>query len=204
MAMGNWYTNVSLKGARQSDVVALLEELGRRAYVTPETLGWIVVYDQQTDEFDLGILESLALTLSTRLHSTALASCNADDDVLWLALYENGSLSTRYASSPKAFEDGDEFPNVQEAARVLARVFEKPAAKNQVLSLLRKSHGILGLLSLYLRVRIAYVVEVQRHRDLSDLLGMPRAAVGLGYTYVSKGETPEGMDRETLRRTMVG
>ena len=43
-----------------------------------------------------------------------------------------------------------------------------------------------------------------RHLDLSNLLGMPRAAVGLGYTYVNKGEIPEGIDREGLRRTMVG
>jgi hypothetical protein len=63
---------------------------------------------------------------------------------------------------------------------------------------------MLGLLSLYLKIRLAYVVEVQRHLDLSNLLAMPRAAVGLGYTYVNKGETPEGMDREALRRTMVG
>lgn len=202
--MGNWYTNVAVKGAQQSDVVAVLEELARRAYVTPETSGWIVVYDQQTDDFDLSILESLALTLSTRFSCTALASCNADDDVLWLALYENGILSTRYASSRKEFEDGGEFPDLKDTARVLARVFEKPEAKNRVLSLLRKSHGALGLLSLFLRIRLAYVVEVQRHLDLSNLLGMPRAAVGLGYTYVNKGETPEGMDREALRRTMVG
>lgn len=202
--MGNWYTNVAVKGAQQSDVVAVLEELARRAYVTPETSGWIVVYDQQTDDFDLSILESLALTLSTRFSCTALASCNADDDVLWLALYENGILSTRYASSRKEFEDGGEFPDLKDTAQVLARVFEKPEAKNRVLSLLRKSHGALGLLSLFLRIRLAYVVEVQRHLDLSNLLGMPRAAVGLGYTYVNKGETPEGMDREALRRTMVG
>jgi hypothetical protein len=202
--MGNWYTNVAVKGAQQAEVAAALEELGRRAYVTPETSGWIVVYDQQTDDFDLSILESLALTLSTRLSSTALASCNADDDVLWLALYENGTLSTRYASSRKEFEDGDEFPDLQETAEVLSRVFEKPEVKNQVFSLLRKAHGILGLLSFYRKLRIAYVVEVQRHLDLSDLLGMPRAAVGLGYTYINKGETPEGIDREALRRTMVG
>jgi|ERR1700722_3042435 len=202
--MGNWYTNVAVKGAQQADVVAALEELGRRAYVTPEASGWIVVYDQQTDDFDLSTLESLALTLSTRLRSTALASCNADDDVLWLALYENGTLSTRYASSRKEFEDGDEFPDLLETAQVLSRVFERPQARKQVFALLRKSHGILGLLSLYRKVRIAYMVEVQRHLDLSDLLGMPRAAVGLGYTYVNKGETPEGIDRQALRRTMVG
>ena len=202
--MGNWYTNVAVKGAQQTDVLRALEELGRRAYVTPETSGWIVVYDQQTDEFDLGILESLALTLSTRLSCTALASCNADDDVLWLALYENGTLGTRYASSRKAFEDGDEFPDLKETAQVLARAFEKPEANSQVLSVLRQPHGLLGLLSLYLKIRLAYVVEVERHLDLSNLLGMPRAAVGLGYTYVNKGETPEGTDREALRRTMVG
>jgi hypothetical protein len=202
--MGNWYTNVAVKGAQQSEVVATLEELGRRAYITPETSGWIVVYDQQTDEFDLGILESLALTLSTRLACTALASCNADDDVLWLALYENGSLSTRYASSRKAFEDGAEFPHLPETAQVLSRVFEKPAAKDQVLRVLRKTHGILGLLSLYLKIRSAYILEIQRHLDLTNLLGMPRAAVGFGYTYVNRGETPEGVNREALRRTMVG
>ncbi len=202
--MGNWYTNVAVKGAQQSDVVSVLEELGRRAYVTPETSGWIVVYDQQTDEFDLGILESLALTLSTRLSCNALASCNADDDVLWLALYENGALSTRYASSRKAFEDGEEFPNLQETAQVLSCVSDRPTARNDILRVLRRTHGILGLLSLYLKIRLAYVVEVQRHLDLTDLLGMPRAAVGLGYTYVNRGETPEGMDREALRRTMVG
>jgi hypothetical protein len=50
------------------------------------TSGWIVVYDQQSDDFDLSIPESLALTLSTRLSCTALASCQADDDVLGLAL----------------------------------------------------------------------------------------------------------------------
>jgi len=202
--MGNWYTNVSVKGAQQSEVVAALDELARRAYVTPEVSGWIVVYDQQTDDFDLGILESLALTLSTRLSCTTLASCNADDDVLWLALYENGNLSTRYTSSRKAFEDGDEFPELPETAQVLTRVFEKPQAADQVLGVLRKSHGFLGLLGLYLKIRLAYVVEVQRHLDLSNLLAMPRAAVGLGYTYVNKGETPEGMNREALRRTMVG
>src|ERR1700675_2630583 len=202
--MGNWYTNVAVKGAQQADVVAVLEELGRRAYVTPETSGWIVVYDQQCDEFDLGILESLALTLSIRLSCTALASCNADDDVLWLALYESGTLSTRYASARKSFEDGDEFPALQEAAGVLARVFKKSEAQEKVLRLLRKSCGVFGLLNLFLKIRVAYLVEVHRHLDLSKLLGMPLAAVGLGYTYVNKGETPEGLDRAALRRTMVG
>lgn len=202
--MGNWYTNVSVRGAKQAEVVAALEELGRRAYVTPDTSGWVVVYDQECDKFDLGILESLALTLSTRLSCTALASCNADDDVLWLGVYENGKLATRYASSPRAFEDGEEFPSLQDAATALARIFQKPDARRQVARILRKSHGILGLLSLFLKVRIAYVVEVQRHLDLCGVLGFPRESVGLGYHYVDRGETPEGLDRAALHRTLGG
>ena len=159
---------------------------------------------KKTDEFELDILESLALTLSTRLSCTALASCNADDDLLWLALYENGNRTTRYASALSEFEDANDFPRLQEAAQVLSRVFEKPSAEKEVLRALRKSHGVLGLPSLFLKIRIAYVVEIQRHFDLANLLAMPRAAVGLGYTYVNKGETPEGIDRAALRRTMVG
>jgi len=200
--MGNWYTNVSLHGANQSDVLAALDVLGRRAYVTPGKNGWIVVYDQECDKFDLSILESLALTLSTRLSCTALASFNADDDILWLGAWENGVLATRYASSLKMFEDAGEFPAVRETAEVLARIFEKPQAARQVLRTLRRAHGVLGLLSLFFKIRLAYVVEVQRHLDLSDLLGIPRASVGLGFHYIERGEIPEDIDRAELRLTL--
>lgn len=200
--MGNWYTNVSLHGTNQSDVVAVLEELGRRAYVTPERDGWLVVYDQECDKFDLDMLASLALTLSTRLPCTALASFNADDDILWLGVWENGVLATRYASSTKEFDDADEFPTLQETAQVLGRIFQKPQARRQVLRILGRSHSALGLLSLYFKIRLAYLVEVQRHLDLSDLLGIPRASVGLGFHYVERGETPENIDRDELRLTL--
>jgi len=202
--MGNWYTNVCLKGAKQAKVVAALDDLGRRAYVTPDIGGWIIVYDQESDKFDLNELESLALTLSTRLQCTALASFNADDDVLWLGIYENGKLTTRYASQKKQFEDGGEFPSVSEVAGVLCRVFEVPEKNQQVGKILRRSHGVLGLLSILFKTRIAYVVEVLRHGDLAEALGIPIASVGLGYEYINRGETPEGLTRGNLRKTLSG
>jgi len=202
--MGNWYTNVCVKGAGQSEVVAALEELGRRAFVGPDNNGWLVVYDEECDKFDLDTLESLALTISTRLSCTALASFNADDDILWLGVYENGKLSTRYASDRKQFEDAAEFPQIQDAAGVLCRIYEKPERIQKVHKILRRSHGILGLLSLFLRIRLAYVVEVARHGDLAEALGMPPGAVGLGYEYVNRGETPPSVQRDALRRTLGG
>ena len=202
--MGNWYTNISVKGARQSDVIAALDELGRRALVTPDVGGWVVVYDQECDKFDLDVLESLALTLSTRLSCTALAAFNADDDILWLGVYENGKLSSRYTSKRDEFEDGKEFPGLQDVADVLCRIFDKLEKRQQVRRILSRPHGILGLLSFFFRIRFAYVTEVFRHGDLSEALGIPRASVGFGYRYVDRGETPDGLDREKIRRTLNG
>jgi hypothetical protein len=126
---------------QQPDVVAALDELGRRAYLTPDLGGWIVIYDQESDKFDLNELESLALTISARLACTTLATFNADDDVLWLGIYENGKLSTRYASAQKHFEDCREFPLIPEVTEVLCR-------DAQVRKILRRPHGVLGLLSI--------------------------------------------------------
>jgi len=84
--MGNWYTNICAKGRQQSQVIDALDELGRRAHVTPDTGGWIILYDQECEKFDPDLLQSLALTISTRLSCIALASFNADDGILWLGV----------------------------------------------------------------------------------------------------------------------
>jgi hypothetical protein len=201
--MGNWYTNVSLKGVNPSEVLLHLNELGRNAIIAPAADGWLVVYDQECEKFDLDLLESLALTLSTHLQCTAIPCFNADDDVLWLAIYEHGRRISRYASALKEFEDRIEFPSVDDFAGEICRIFEKPERVNQVRSVLRRSLGFLGLLTL-VKIRLAYVVEIQRHQDLAALLGFPAASVGLGYEYVTRGELAPGMDADTLLRTTGG
>ncbi|OLD00027.1 MAG: hypothetical protein DMG35_17855 [Acidobacteria bacterium] len=202
--MGNWYTNICVNGPQQSQVVAVLDELGRRAYVTPEMKGWIIVYDQETDKFDLNELESLALTISTRLSWAALASFNADDDVLWLGIYENGKLSARYASEKRDFEDGGELPLIPEVTEVLCRIFARPEKNQQVRRILRRRHGVLGFFSAFSKIRLAYLIEVLRHSDLAEALGIPGASVGFGYEYIHRGETPEGLSRGDLQKTLSG
>jgi hypothetical protein len=202
--MGNWYTNICVKGAQQSDVIAALDELGRRAYVTPEIGGWIALYDQECDKFDLDVLESLTLTISTRLSCTALASFNADDDILWLGVFEKGKLATRYSSDRKQFEDASEFPSNEDVAAVLCQVFARPEKHEQVYKILRRPHGVLGLLSHFFKIRLAYLFEVLRHSDLAEALGMPSGSVGLGYKYVDRGETPSDVKHEELRQTLSG
>src|SRR5215472_11250833 len=153
--MGNWYTNLCIKGPAQDTVVSVLNELDRRAYVTPKSTGWVIVYDQESDKFDLNELESLAKTLSARLSCKAVASFNADDDVLWMGAYEEGNLTMRYASERELFEDGNEFPDIREVAEVLCRIFEKPGKQDQVRKILRRPHGVFGLIAVFVGVRFA-------------------------------------------------
>lgn len=192
--MGNWYTNVCIKGSAQNVVVSALDELGRRAYVTPEITRWPIVYDPESDKFDLNELESLTKALFTRLSCVVRASFNADDDVLWLGAYEKGTLTTRYASDRRLFEDGLEFPAIDKVAKVLCRIFER--------NIRRRPPSVLGLLSVLPRVPFAYVAAVLRHRDLADVLGFPQGSVGLGYKYVDRGEAPEGLNRERLQKPL--
>jgi hypothetical protein len=201
--MGNWYTNIALKEVSPSDVLRNLSDLGRRAIVNPAQNGWVTVFDEQCDNFDLDTLESLALTLSLRLCCTALPSFNADDDILWLAIYQDGRRVSRYASSVEHFEDANEFPPVREVAADLCRIFEKPDRLNHVRRILGLGHSVLGLLR-PINLRIAYVVEIERHIDLAKALGLPSASVGLGYTYVARGELAEGMQAENLLKTFGG
>jgi hypothetical protein len=198
--MGNWYTNVSLKNVNPADVLAHLNELGRVAIVTPALDNWLVVFDQECEKFDLDTLESLTLTLSKRLHCTAVACFNADDDVLWFAIYESGERTSRYASSLAEFEDKNEFPTRQQFADALCRIFDKPGQAGAARSILARGRGLSGLLA-FLKLRLAYVLEIQRHQDLANLLALPEASVGLGYRYISRGELPPNLQPGALLRT---
>jgi hypothetical protein len=198
--MGNWYTNLALKNVDPLDVVERLRALGRRCIVHPPQNGWTAVYDEESDKFELEVLESLALTLASELQCVCVACFNADDDVLWLGIFDQGKRTTRYASAVRMFEDADEFPSVEEFASDLCRVFDRPERAQSVRRILRRGHGALGLLR-FLKLPLAYLCELERHLDLKQALGLPPASVGLGYTYVSRGELAEGMDAAQLLRT---
>jgi hypothetical protein len=202
--MGNWYTNISLEGVSQAEILHALEELGRRAYVTPAISNWCTLYDQECDRFDLDVLESLALTLSMRLNCTALASFNADDDILWLGIYKGGDRTARYASTRAFFEDGTDFPEPSEVAPLLCRIFDKPQASAAVQRILRRPHSGAGLLAIILRIPFAYLFEISRHQDLQKVLELPTGSVGLGYKDVDRGEMPEGIAPEMIKKTLAG
>jgi hypothetical protein len=85
-----------LKGPSQQAVVGKLTS--RKAVVTPEHEGCVVVFDEQSDDQDQEVIADLASQLSSELQCPVLAMLNHDDDILWYRLYENGELSDEYDS----------------------------------------------------------------------------------------------------------
>ena len=82
--MGNFYTNYTLRGASPQEIVAVLA--GRSAIVTPAHDGCVVVFDEESDEQDTGVITLLASRLSRELGCTVLAVLNHDDDIFWYQL----------------------------------------------------------------------------------------------------------------------
>jgi len=99
------YTDIVLRGTSVENTVQALQELHRRAYVSPEMDGSVVAYDSECDERGLATLEELAAKLAARLRCPALAFLcwqedmrylTHDEDVLLCALYQGDSFHGRY------------------------------------------------------------------------------------------------------------
>jgi len=75
-----------------------------------------MVFDAICDDQDPDKVERFAPALSKALSCIALAVWNHDDDVLWYALVENGSVVDPYDSNPSYFSGGGiTMPLVQRA-----------------------------------------------------------------------------------------
>lgn len=194
--MGNFYANYTVTGASQKAVADAFS--GRRAYVTPEDRGCVVVYDEMSDMMN-SVDEGLAAKLSADLSCTVLGVSNHDDDILIYQLFRNGRKTDEYNSCPDYFDDGggQASPSGGQAG-VLCQAFESEAIA-EVAEILNHSgaleddHG--G------EDGPRYVFAVERHGELVRALGISEYAVGFGYRYVSQDELPAGLAVADLTST---
>jgi hypothetical protein len=188
--MGNFYTNYTLKGPSQQAVASAL--IGRKAIVTPDHNGCVIVFDEQSDEQDSKVIGSLASLLSGRLSCPVLAVLNHDDDILWYQLYEDGKLSDEYDSTPGYFEATEPSAPTGGDARRLCSLFGAgdPAA---VEAILRKSLFDEG----------GYAFAFQRHADLVGALALPELGIGACFRSFDDPcfEFPDGLSKKDLVRT---
>jgi len=189
--MGNFYTNYTLKGAHQKAVASAL--VGRRAIVTPtDDNGYVVVFDEESDEQDAKAISGLASFLSARFSCPVLAVLNHDDDILWYQLYEDGKLSDEYDSTPGYFDGAEPSAPTGGDAQRLCSAFGACEAPS-VEMILRKSLFDEG----------GYAFAFQRHADLVGALGLPQFGVGTCFRSFDDPcfEFPDGLSKRDLVRT---
>ncbi len=183
--MGNFYTNIVVKGPTQEDVAEQLAKAGNSAYVTPSEGECVVVFDASCESQHPGVISSLCGEMSSSFGCPALAILNHDDDVLACWLFVSGDLVDEYNSCPGALDGGSDIPEGGDAA-ALCRAFGSLDEVNSVEEVLRAPSG----------GPPGYTFALQRHAALAELLGLPTCSVGYGYLAIEMGDYPEGLDED--------
>jgi hypothetical protein len=186
--LGNFYTNITVKGPEQERVADVLRTMGRGAVVSPTVKRLTIIYDADSESQD-GAIYAVAQDVSKRLGCVALAVTNHDDSVLYFQLFRNGKLIDQYNSSPNYFDNSPPAPPAGGDAALLCRVLGRRDGRDIVGEILRfdpLSHTD----------NQRYVFEVDRHSDLVKALGLSPFAVGTGYNSFAKDELPEELRQD--------
>lgn len=194
--MGTFATTITLVGVDASAVEPLLVERGRSAYVG--TWGGDTVVFEAAGEVQDGSHATLALDLSAVLGCVALATLNHDDDVLYVQVFESGAARGELNTAPDFFADA--FGDGAELDLELGPDGE-PARWAQGLD----PAALVALVGRGDVDRVAAVAGGDAvfasdvHAALVAELGLPAAAVGLGYRYLAQGERPADAEAGGLR-----
>lgn len=188
--MGSFYTNVTLRGPKQSPVAEYLASRNRQVLVSPTVDGITVVWDALTESQDPRLLTNLARELSAQFDCPALAALNHDDDLLWLQLHVDGRLIDEYNSAPGYFGGQPSAMPEGGNAQALCEAFGAEGATARVKRILHQERDTAG-----------YVFASKRHAELAEALGIPAELVTTGYRYLTRGETPTGFEPQDFIHT---
>ena len=186
--MGNFYTNVTVRGPDREQVVAAAEELGYCAFVSHTDAGLTVVCEERSDTQDPDVWRDVARQLSLKLRCPALAMLNHDDDVLIYALYQNGTLLDEYNSFPSYWinQDPPALPRGGNAG-VLCEAFGMPGDADEVEHALRTTPH-----SEDPDPEDDFIFAVKRHIALIGALDWPAVPCFNGFDYLKRKGMPPG------------
>ncbi len=164
-------------------MVAILRDAGRVAIVSPPQVGYLVVYDEETDRQALSSIIQVGTLLSESVNTPVLAMLNHDDRILRYWLFEKGAIVDAYDSRPDYFskffldlneEDDDEMKDIDTTQ------ISRPEKLKDCLKL------NLDLVKTKKILRNKYSSETTRHQAFATELGLPDWSVGVGYYDVPK------------------
>src|SRR5690349_5113741 len=135
--MGNFYANIAVRTDDQDEVINAVQRRHQKAFISPPTEGWIVVYGKEIEDASFSDVGALAEELSVACRSTAVAVVNYDDDLLWIQTWRNGEVVDEYNSAPGYFE-GSDLPCFGGNTQALSATLEKPAAASVLQEILHE------------------------------------------------------------------
>jgi hypothetical protein len=108
--MGAFFTNHQVRSQSPSDVAeAVAKVVSGKAYVSPESGGWVSVYAEDSETQAEDILTHIAEGLSKLLKTHVIGFLVHDSDIAAYWLYQSGKLADQFNSCPDYFgEDIDE------------------------------------------------------------------------------------------------
>jgi hypothetical protein len=192
--MGAFYTNITLHGPDQEQVIQCLTQMKRTAYVSPTVDGYTVVYDEETENQDDADLMGLASQLSRALDCPAFAALVHDSDIFAYWLFQEGTLLDEYDSAPGYLQGFAGPARSGEHPDKLCAAFAAEDALEAVAQVFRtvESRDLDGGWS------AGYTFAQDIHHDLAQALGMPSFAVATGYRYIEASDIPKGLERAVL------
>jgi len=205
--MGNFYTNITLMGPPQDQVIEFLQARGRVAFISPTVNEFTVVYDRECDSQDERILHSLTASLSGEFECPALFVLNHDDDILQYGLYQSGLRLDEYNSCPDYFGgpdddidyDSDEYREDDEMQDEAPPQGPSGGDAGQLCKAFRRDDNISQVHEILHGKR--HVFALEQHEALVKALGLPGVSVGSGFEYINRGESPNGLEVGDLKRT---
>lgn len=174
--MGSSYSNITLRGPTQAQIVESLRKWQNIACISPTVNDFTVVFDEKSDSLDFDVIHTLTSRLSRRFRCPALAVAVYDDDVLCYFLYNNGRKVDEYQSAHGVWFE-IRIPTGGDTEK-LCKLFGAPGiAEDEV------DRALLGDYD-----------GSDHHHFLVKALGLPLFSVGLGYRYIQV----DGVEDEIL------
>jgi hypothetical protein len=177
----NTYANIAVKTEDRAKVIETLQNMGRRAIVSPTTAGWITIYDAAVERMPK-TLPDVAQKISEALKCPAVAAFDDDDSLLTLITFKDGKQVDAYISNPGYYEGKKLEPTGGDPAAIQAAL------------------GLSGLDAKLKEIFQAKDVELEyeRHGNLISTLGMPYYCRGAGHKYFHDDALPWKYDRKAF------
>jgi hypothetical protein len=193
--MGLFYTNITVKGPTQGELLEYLSIEQRRAYVSPTVGSVTVVYDCESEKSD-SELRRLGSSIAFFFQCPALCALLHDGGLFCYWLYEIDKLLDEYSSNRAYFTGGPSPTPIGGDAGVLCKAFGATERVGDIEILLRKPGY-----SADQSKRGNWIGAEDRHHDLVGILHLPSFAAGVGYYTILQEGVPTTVGQTRIART---